>query len=414
MFDISNWLGKVFQSFQNTDTTKFYQCIRIDNHKELIPSIKRDSQKFEEELRLQLNGLSSSYTFPVKLELKDLYEFVKPYLYAKHCYFKKNTKEVFRYIRESFQPLKKLFIAQDGIWMLYIMRYYVQLLSKFAIEEGSEATFQEAIITIRSLMSSVNLSKAQPVLSKKRGLVFCAKELCVINFKHHKYNDCKPILSDVNNYLETSGLPIWEFFKSDLVTLKYYSGRVAIIDNNFTKAEKELDLALRQCKNNAEMNQRTIIKYLIPVKIYCGKFPSAELIKRYKAYEYVDMANAIVQGNLKEFQNQVDKMKRLWIKRNLLLFMEKLESVLMRNLFKKVHKLAGGGPIVDTEYFKKALNFGFEKEQYDIEETECIIGNLILQGFMKGYISHDKKKLVLSKTTPFPKFSKLLEDQTLQ
>ncbi len=72
------------------------------------------------------------------------------------------------------------------------------------------------------------------------------------------------------------------------------------------------------------------------------------------------------------------------------------------NLFKK--------PIIDTDAFKTALNQGMKEVQYDIDETECIISNLILKGFIKGYISHDKRKVVFSKNDPFPKIAKLIEN----
>lgn len=37
-----------------------------------------------------------------------------------------------------------------------------------------------------------------------------------------------------------------------------------------------------------------------------------------------------------------------------------------------------------------------------MDEIECIITNLIFKGYMKGYMSHQKKILVVSKAQPFP------------
>ena len=37
-----------------------------------------------------------------------------------------------------------------------------------------------------------------------------------------------------------------------------------------------------------------------------------------------------------------------------------------------------------------------------MDEVECIIANLIFKGLIKGYISHQKRTLVLSKKEPFP------------
>lgn len=38
----------------------------------------------------------------------------------------------------------------------------------------------------------------------------------------------------------------------------------------------------------------------------------------------------------------------------------------------------------------------------DMDEVECIVANLIFSGKVKGYISHQKSMLVLSKQDPFP------------
>ena len=38
----------------------------------------------------------------------------------------------------------------------------------------------------------------------------------------------------------------------------------------------------------------------------------------------------------------------------------------------------------------------------DLDELECIIANLIFQNKIKGYISHQKRFLIVSKADPFP------------
>ena len=40
--------------------------------------------------------------------------------------------------------------------------------------------------------------------------------------------------------------------------------------------------------------------------------------------------------------------------------------------------------------------------QVDLDEVECFVANLIFQGFVKGYISHERKVAVLRKQEPFP------------
>ena len=41
-------------------------------------------------------------------------------------------------------------------------------------------------------------------------------------------------------------------------------------------------------------------------------------------------------------------------------------------------------------------------EDVDLDETECILANLIYEGKIKGYISHQHQKLVISKANAFP------------
>ena len=41
-------------------------------------------------------------------------------------------------------------------------------------------------------------------------------------------------------------------------------------------------------------------------------------------------------------------------------------------------------------------------EILDMDEIECIVANLIFQGKIKGYLSHERQTLIVSKADPFP------------
>ena len=45
----------------------------------------------------------------------------------------------------------------------------------------------------------------------------------------------------------------------------------------------------------------------------------------------------------------------------------------------------------------------------DLDEVECILANLIFRGYVRGYLSHAKRVLVLSKRDPFPTASVILK-----
>ena len=43
----------------------------------------------------------------------------------------------------------------------------------------------------------------------------------------------------------------------------------------------------------------------------------------------------------------------------------------------------------------------------DVDEIECVLANLIYSGYLKGYISHQHGKLVVSKGVAFPPLSEV-------
>jgi len=44
-------------------------------------------------------------------------------------------------------------------------------------------------------------------------------------------------------------------------------------------------------------------------------------------------------------------------------------------------------------------------EEIDMDETHCIVSNLIFDGQLRGYISYQHQVVVMAKTNAFPKVS---------
>lgn len=73
-----------------------------------------------------------------------------------------------------------------------------------------------------------------------------------------------------------------------------------------------------------------------------------------------------------------------------------------RNLFKRVYKIVGKEQI-KLEYIAKSFKWlGMPIDLDDLDEVECILANLIFKQYIRGYLSHEKRVLVLSKKDPFP------------
>jgi hypothetical protein len=72
-----------------------------------------------------------------------------------------------------------------------------------------------------------------------------------------------------------------------------------------------------------------------------------------------------------------------------------------------VHGLhAAGTTKLDIAMFKRCLDATGVK--MDKDEVECVLANLIYKGYIKGYLSHQHSKLVVSKTNSFPPLREVL------
>ena len=70
-----------------------------------------------------------------------------------------------------------------------------------------------------------------------------------------------------------------------------------------------------------------------------------------------------------------------------------------RNLFKRIHLVLEHSQIPLPHV---ADTFKWLGMPIDLDEVECILANLIYRGYVRGYLSHTKRVLVLSKRDPFP------------
>ncbi|XP_072268658.1 PCI domain-containing protein 2 isoform X2 [Pyxicephalus adspersus] len=234
--------------------------------------------------------------------------------------------------------------------------------------------------------------------SKKWGMLFLVNQLFKIYFKISKLHLCKPLIRaiDSSNFKD-------EYAMSQRVTYKYYVGRKAMFDSDFKKAEECLSFAFKNCLRTCQKNKRMILIYLLPVKMLLGHMPTLQLLKKYDLMQFAEVTKAVSEGNLLLLTEALSKHETFFIRCGIFLILEKLKIITFRNLFKKVYLLLRTHQL-SLDAFLVALKF-MQVEDVDIDEVNCIVANLIYMGHIKGYISHQHQKLVVSKQNPFPPLS---------
>ncbi|KAM4795089.1 PCI domain-containing protein 2 [Rhinophrynus dorsalis] len=234
--------------------------------------------------------------------------------------------------------------------------------------------------------------------SKKWGMLFLVNQLFKIYFKINKLHLCKPLIRaiDSSNFKD-------EYTMAQRVTYKYYVGRKSMFDSDFKKAEEYLSFAFENCHRTSQKNKRMILIYLLPVKMLLGHMPKIQLLKKYDLMQFAEVTKSVSEGNLLLLTEALTKHESFFIRCGIFLILEKLKIITYRNLFKKVYLLLKTHQL-SLDAFLVALKF-MQVEDVDIDEVQCIIANLIYMGHIKGYISHQHQKLVVSKQNPFPPLS---------
>lgn len=203
--------------------------------------------------------------------------------------------------------------------------------------------------------------------------------------------------------------PIVDYPISQQVTYYYYRGKLTLFGGEYRKAQVYLKDAFNMCKRTARKNKQLLLLYLIPVEMLLGRMPSLQLLRKYSLKQLVDIASALKSGDLRAYRKALQEHEDFFISRGLYMIMEKLRMVCFRNFFKKVasivHNDSKNRLLLETHVLPLLHWLG--ETDVDIDEVECITANLIFNGFIKGYISHKHRCVVLSNKQPFPPISSL-------
>ncbi|XP_063729536.1 PCI domain-containing protein 2-like [Symsagittifera roscoffensis] len=233
--------------------------------------------------------------------------------------------------------------------------------------------------------------------TKRWGMLHLVNQLFKIYFRMNNTKLCKPLIRAI----EGSNLKN-DYMKAQLVTYKFFLGKIELVEGNFDAAEESLTYAFNNRHPSCYENTRKVLNYLVPLKMLKGVMPSRYVIRKYDLTEYRRISEAIKVGNVRLLQQHLDDKQLRYVAMGIFVVMEKLILLAYRNLFKKIYNIMNQTHQLNLNLFFEALKFCGPDEDIEFDETEFIVANLIAKGFIKGYISHQHAVLVVSKQNPFP------------
>lgn len=252
----------------------------------------------------------------------------------------------------------------------------------------------EALMACFRVCASDNRTEERD--TKRHGMLHLVNQMFKVYFRINKLHLCKPLIRAIESLSFKDS-----FSLAQQITYKYFVGRKAMYDSDYKTSDEYLTFAFNNCNRKYVKNKRLILIYLVPVKMLLGYMPRQETMQKFNVPQFHELAGALKQGNLRGFDQVMQKYEAFFIDTGIYIIVEKLKIIAYRNLFKKVYLILQTHQI-DLQYFLTALKFAGE-DDITMDETHCIVANLIAEGRIKGYISFQHNKLVVSKqTSPFP------------
>lgn len=325
-----------------------------------------------------------------------------------HAEFRLGNERKFELLTASLAAFTQVFQEIQGSWSLPIVyRFSKKLFALLSTQKtGKGKKKEEAVINeLQKLLGVCQKTSEKPPDSKLMGLLCLMNLLFRLYLRINNLQLCVNLLKIINS--PHSKLPaLRHFAMAQQVEFKYYEGRLSVYEQEIRRAEECLQFSFAHSHPGSMRNKRIVLQYLIPVKVARGKFPTRALLVKYSQEAYLPILMAIKQGDIGAFQSELERHQDDFIRTGIYIMMESLQLQAYRNLFKKTYQLLGQSQ-VPLQCFLTALQC-VGVTQVDMEELECLMVNLIAKGWVKGYISHEHRMIVLSKkTSPFPKISEI-------
>jgi len=303
-------------------------------------------------------------------------------------------------------------VEGTGLWMTPVIIYLstaarrvaAQLDQSKRSESGNDAYLKKLVEIHRELFQKLNKER-----TKRAGHVWVCCELLRAYFLLGQISQCSFLLNAVSQSLNKDGFNPTDLPKAIAVTFFFYWGKHCVFSHNLPDADERLTWAFNNCPAKSRSNRRRILLYLVPCKLRLGVLPTQALLQQHGLVMFIDIVRALREGNVRLFTQKMEEHASDFIKQGTYLLMMKLKFMVMRNLCKGVHKEVrrslgeNAAHKLDLAPFERAFDW---QDDCDADETACVLSNLIYQGAVKGYLSHEHRKLVFAKDLPFPPPSK--------
>ncbi|KAI7900741.1 uncharacterized protein BX663DRAFT_544623 [Cokeromyces recurvatus] len=410
MSNIREFVNKVQLAYIHQDEQLFTQLITVNQFSPVVITLLQDlHQTSEQQVEEIVNNILEDTSY-------SLAEAIIHYIELIRHIDNTDIKFVFDKLSTFYSSFIPVFNGPDTFYQLPVVKTLSTLLVTLAFrvdQLGLKGKARKANTAARLLskMFNIMLADRSPFESSKRQGIFHVTNLAFkVYFKLNSVRMCQTFISNIR----TGGVELDMFPISQQVTYKYYIGRYALYHGRLKQAQEYLLFAFERCHAQQWHNKRLILHYLIPTRIILGYFPSVQLLEKYQLVgPYSNLIKMIRSGYIYGFLQHLKKYFHYFYHHlTFLLLRERGVVLVWRCLIKNLHaarkRLGVHAHVISFKDCYNAFKLSMKKKKrvpFGMEDLECILVSLISQGYIRGYIQHQRQRLVLSKLNAFPPIS---------
>lgn len=300
--------------------------------------------------------------------------------------------EGFELYNRASAPIIRNFKELPSNLSIPCMRTIAQSLRYYA----THADYAESANQMQKILRPIIDAK---ITTDESPLLYVVNELISIYYLRNNFKQAENLLKHLFDLESKNKVNFKQFKNSEKVCFYYNCGRISAIFGHLKDAKEKLQLALELCPISQKENRTLIYLYYIPVEICCGNLPTQPFLIRYGLQIYQKLLYAVMNGDIKLFDEELDSLQLELIKLGLFELMIRVRSIAFLQLLKVVHAACNYESLLDLSIFHAAL---LKHHEYSLAEAESIVANLIEHKMVKAYIHHGLKKIVLAKDKTFP------------
>ena len=245
------------------------------------------------------------------------------------------------------------------------------------------------------------LSDRSPLPNSRKQIVFkIANRLFKLYFRLQVIRQ----FDSISKNIVSSGVVFGGYGRGDKVGYRYYMGRYYLSQQQYSRARAHLLWSFNNCTNSASGNKRLILIYLITASLPLAILPSEWLLGLVPDVEHYfsPLVLAIKKGNYGLFHSHLNNAREWFDKYEVWWYLNtRCDLLLWRSLARRTFLLSGTSsrtqPTLRLSLLLTAMRVVTGDKTYDLDDAENVAVTLIDTGYVKGYIHHVQKLLVLDR-----------------